>query len=495
MPPGQLDRYEIVEELGRGAMGIVYKARDPLIDRIVALKTIALDLSGDEAEAFEQRFYREAKSAGRLNHSSIVTIYDVGKSGGVAYIAMEYLQGRSLRDILDSGVVIPVERIADIIAQVADGLAFAHENNVVHRDIKPANIMVLESRSVKIMDFGIAHLPAGSRTVGGTVFGSPKYMAPERIAGEQVDGRADIFSLGAVLYEMLTGFAPFFAGDLETLLDQVINVTPAPPRSRNKTIPFSFDHIVATSMAKSPEDRYQDARAMATAVRNFRDLRAPGAVPHWPVSSARASGASTPTHERTPVEPSPAAAVVAVVAPQHDDAPEIVPAPGIGFGQRRRLVVYGGTAALIALLAGAAVLSRRAANAPPAPQQSEGVAPAAELADASPRGAGSPTPQDEPSPSTTVAAAAPSVPQPSPSAEVKPPPPAEPPMARLSLAVAPWGEVYVDGKRKGVAPPLTEIRLAPGKHTIEIRNTTFPSFAQSVDLAANGSLKIRHKFQ
>ncbi len=490
MPPGQLGRYEIVEELGRGAMGIVYKARDPLIDRIVALKTIALDLSGDEAEAFEQRFYREAKSAGRLNHSSIVTIYDVGKSGGVAYIAMEYLQGQSLRDILDSGVVIPVEKTADIIAQVADGLAFAHEHGIVHRDIKPANIMVLDSRTVKIMDFGIAHLPAGSRTVAGTVFGSPKYMAPERIAGEQVDGRADIFSLGAVLYEMLTGFAPFFAGDLDTLLDQVINVTPAPPRSRNKTIPFSFDHIVATAMAKRPEDRYPDARAMATAVRNFRDLRAPGAVPHWPVSSARASG---PTHEGTPVEPSPAAAVVAVVAPEHDDAPEIGPVPGIGFGQRRKLVVYGGTAALIALLAGAAVLSQRAAKAPP--QQPEGVAPTAELADASPRVAGEPTPQGEPSPSTTVAATSPSAPHPSPSAEVKPPPPAEPPMARLSLAVAPWGEVYVDGKRKGVAPPLTEIRLAPGKHTIEIRNTTFPSFAQSVNLAANGSLKIRHKFQ
>jgi serine/threonine-protein kinase len=492
MPPGQLGRYEIVEELGRGAMGIVYKARDPLIDRIVALKTIALDLSGDEAEAFEQRFYREAKSAGRLNHSSIVTIYDVGKSGGVAYIAMEYLQGQSLRDILDSGVVIPVERIADIIAQVADGLAFAHENDIVHRDIKPANIMVLDSRSVKIMDFGIAHLPAGSRTMAGTVFGSPKYMAPERIAGEQVDGRADIFSLGAVLYEMLTGFAPFFAGDLDTLLDQVINVTPAPPRSRNKTIPFSFDHIVATSMAKRPEDRYPDARAMATAVRNFRDLRAPGAVPHWPVSSVRAS---EPTHERTPVEPSPAAAVVAVAAPAHDDAPEIGPGAGIGFGQRRKLVVYGGTAALLALLASAAVLSQRAANAPPAPQQPEGAAPSAEAADASPHVAGWPTPQGGASTATTVAATSPSAPYPSASAEVKPPPPAEPPMARLSLAVAPWGEVYVDGKRKGVAPPLTEIRLAPGKHTIEIRNTTFPSFAQSVDLAANGSLKIRHKFQ
>ena len=185
MPPDLLGRYEITGELGRGAMGVVYKARDPLIDRTVAIKTVGLDLSADEAAAFEQRFFREAKSAGRLNHPNIVTIHDVGRSNGSAYIAMEFLQGRSLREILDSGVVLPPERIADIVAQVADGLAFAHENGVVHRDIKPANIMVLDNGGVKITDFGIALLPTGARTVVGTVFGSPKYMSPERIAGAQ----------------------------------------------------------------------------------------------------------------------------------------------------------------------------------------------------------------------------------------------------------------------------------------------------------------------
>jgi len=267
MPPERLGRYEVIEELGRGAMGVVYKARDPLIDRVVAIKTVALDNSPEESEAFVQRFYREAKAAGRLNHSNIVTIHDVGESDGVAYIAMEFLQGQSLREILDSGVVLPPERTADIVAQVADGLAYAHENGIVHRDIKPANIMVLDSGRVKIMDFGIAHWRAGSRSSSGTLFASPKYMAPERIAGQRVDGRADIFSLGAVLYEMLTGFAPFFGGNLEALLDQVVNETPAPPRSRNKTIPFAFDYIVATSMAKRPDDRYPDARAMASAVR------------------------------------------------------------------------------------------------------------------------------------------------------------------------------------------------------------------------------------
>ena len=488
MPPGQLGRYEIVDELGRGAMGIVYKARDPLIDRTVALKTVALDLSPEESEAFEQRFYREAKSAGRLNHSNIVTIHDVGKSGGVAYIAMEFLQGRSLREILDSGVVIPPERIAEIVAQVADGLAFAHDNGVVHRDIKPANVMVLDNGSVKIMDFGIAHLPAGSRTLAGTVFGSPKYMAPERVAGQPVDGRADIFSLGAVLYEMLTGFPPFFGGDLETLLDQVVNQTPAAPSTRNKTVPYAFDHIVATSMSKRPDDRYADARAMAAAVRNFGDLRAPGAVPHGPTPPARAS---TPPPQQKPVESPPATSA----APSPLDAsPPLAMAGLAASGQRRKLALYGGTAALLALLASAAVLSQRAANAPPpAISESNVSAPDEKISDASPRAAGLPSQEAAPAERATPPVVA-SAPEPPPAA-TKPTPAVAPPMARVALAVTPWGEVYVDGKPRGVAPPMTEIRLAPGKHTVEIRNTTFPSYAQSVDLAANASLKIKHKFQ
>ncbi|MDP3123503.1 MAG: serine/threonine-protein kinase, partial [Thiobacillus sp.] len=198
----------MVSALGQGAMGAVYKAVDPLIERTVAIKTINLDLSKDERAEFETRFYREAKSAGRLNHSNIVTIYDVGESGDVAYIAMEYVEGESLREMLDSGVVFPPALIGRIAAQIAGALNYAHENQVVHRDIKPANIMITPNRDVKIMDFGIAQIPTGSRTQLGTVLGSPKYMAPEQVAGEATDGRTDIFALGVVLYEMLTGVTP-----------------------------------------------------------------------------------------------------------------------------------------------------------------------------------------------------------------------------------------------------------------------------------------------
>ena len=474
MPLERLGRYEISEELGRGAMGVVYKARDPLIDRTVAIKTVAIDLPPEEAEAFMHRFYSEAKAAGRLNHSNIVTIHDVGESNGVAYIAMEFLQGRSLREILDSGVVLSPEKIADIVAQVSDGLAFAHENGIVHRDIKPANIMVLESGRVKIMDFGIARLPTGSRTWAGTLLGSPKYMAPERIAGKRVDGRADIFSLGAVLYEMLTGCPPFLGDDLEALLDEVINKTPAPPRSRNKTIPFAFDHVVATSMAKRPDDRYPDASAMASAVRNFRDPRLPAIVPDEAPPSADDPGATA-------------------AASPWESLPEIAAAGRIAFGRRRKLAIYGGAAALLALIAGASFLSQRASDAPISTnRKSDSVAPAEKITTANPGAAGIDDQEGEPAQHAAPAAAESSSKAPTPVtrrlAAV------ETPMARLALAVTPWGEVYVDGKRKCVAPPLTEIRITPGKHRVEIRNTTFPSYTQMVDLAANGSLKIRHKF-
>ncbi len=324
MPLEKLGRYEIVGELGHGAMGVVYKARDPLIDRTVAIKTIDLDMSREESEAFERRFYREAKSAGRLNHSNIVTIHDVGKTDAVAYIAMEFLPGQSLREILDSGVVLPPEKIADIAAQVADGLAYAHENSIVHRDVKPPNIMVLDSGLVKITDFGIALLPAGSRTMAGTVFGSPKYMSPEQVAAGDVDGRADIYSLGAVLYEMLTGLPPFAGGDLNAVLTQVINVAPPAPSSRNKSIAPAFDYIVARAMAKNRDDRYGSALAMASDLRNFRDLQLPGVV-----SNERDSA----TTAKTP-DTSARSAVAA------DETP---------LRQRRNLVIYGVPAALVAV--------------------------------------------------------------------------------------------------------------------------------------------------
>jgi tRNA A-37 threonylcarbamoyl transferase component Bud32 len=485
MPLQQLGRYEIIEELGHGAMGVVYKARDPLIDRTVAIKTVGLDLSREESEAFEQRFYREATSAGRLNHSNIVTIHDVGKSDAVAYIAMEFLQGRSLREILDSGVVLPPEKIADIVAQVADGLAFAHENGIVHRDIKPPNIMVLDSGPVKITDFGIALLPTGSRTLAGAVFGSPKYMSPEQVVGGQVDGRADIFSLGAVLYEMLTGFPPFFGGDLNAVLYQVINEMPAAPSSHNKNIAPAFDYIVAKAMAKHPDDRYSSARAMASDVRNFRDLQPPSVAPHEPRSLERRAirrrkGETAASLDLAPVAATPDGASSRPAA-----------AADTAFRQRRTLVIVGVSVALL-VVAGGAIVAKRLSHRGQVAEKPVASNPSADSVAGPNRASSEIAPQQAVKRAAPEEPGAPSAPAPSVPKRI---PAVAKPTARLTLAVTPWGEVYVDGKRKGVSPPLAEIKLGPGKHAIEIRNTTFQPYAETVDVEAEGHLKIKHKFQ
>jgi serine/threonine-protein kinase len=269
----QLGRYEIVGELGQGAMGIVYKAKDPLIDRVVAIKTINLGLALDEKEEYEGRFYQEAKAAGRLNHPNIVTIYDVGKSGDVAYIAMEFLQGRELRDIMnDDGGLLPVDQVLDIVAQVALGLAYAHEHEIVHRDIKPSNIMVVRDGHAKITDFGIARMTSSSvRTQTGMVLGSPKYMSPEQVMGKALDQRSDIFSLGVMLYEMLTGRPPFNGENINAIMYQTVNAVPAPPSTVNSAVPEMANFIVAKALSKGLEDRYQNAKDFAVDLRACRD--------------------------------------------------------------------------------------------------------------------------------------------------------------------------------------------------------------------------------
>ena len=272
-PQFKLGRYEIAAEIGRGAMGTVYKAHDPLIERTVALKTIRLDLSHQARQVFEERFYREAKSAGRLNHPNIVTIYDVGETDGSAYIAMEYLEGESLDMLLDNHIRLSVARIAHITLQIANGLAYAHQHGVIHRDVKPANIILMRSgRVVKITDFGIAHIPTGGQTEDGTLLGSPRYMSPEQVQGRAVDGRSDVFSLGVVLYEMLTGRTPFTGDNLSTILFNIMNFEPAPPSSVNQDVPQPFDQIIMRALSKQPVERYQTARDMAADLRALRSV-------------------------------------------------------------------------------------------------------------------------------------------------------------------------------------------------------------------------------
>ncbi|HUP29994.1 MAG TPA: serine/threonine-protein kinase [Usitatibacter sp.] len=265
--PEKFGRYRVLKELGRGAMGIVYLAEDEVLARTVAIKMIALTGSDQERDTHEARFRQEARAAGGLTHPSIITIYDVGREGDVAFIAMELVQGRELRELIRDGSLAPAEAV-EIAAQVAEALAFAHEHGIVHRDIKPGNIMVLDDGRIKIMDFGIARLREPTvKTQTGVLLGSPQYMSPEQISGQSLDGRADIFSLGVVLYEMLTGIKPFDAADLTQVLFWVVNMPTKPPSERRPGLPAVIDYIAARALKKKPDERYATATDFAADLR------------------------------------------------------------------------------------------------------------------------------------------------------------------------------------------------------------------------------------
>ena len=263
-----LGRYEVLVRLGEGAMGTVYKAHDPLLDRLVAIKTVNLNLPKEDLAEYEARFYQEAKAAGGLSHPNIVVIYDIGKTDRLAYMAMEYLEGRELRSILSERGCLALDEAVNIAAQVAEGLTYAHGRGVIHRDIKPTNIMLNRDGIAKITDFGIARMRSSElKTMTGMILGSPRYMSPEQVAGKRADQRSDIFSLGVVLYEMLTGQAPFQADTVHGVMYQTMNATAPAPSSIKAGLPKILDYIVAKALAKVPEARYQSARELADDLR------------------------------------------------------------------------------------------------------------------------------------------------------------------------------------------------------------------------------------
>jgi len=293
--PAQLGRYDVVAEIGRGAMGVVYRTVDPMLERTVAIKTINMALDPGEMEHYEKRFTIEARAAGGLNHPNIVIIYDIGRSGDLAYMAMEYLEGRELKELI-AGKELTPDRALEIIALVADGLAYAHAHDVVHRDVKPANIMILNDGRVKITDFGIARMrTADVRTQTGVVLGSPRYLSPEQVLGKRCDARADTFSLGVILYEMLTGQAPFNGIDVNSLMFQIVNFTPPPPSSINPALPPMLDLIIAKALAKTADDRYADIAEFAA---DLRACRQQGSV-----ASNSTTSAATPRMTADPAVP------------------------------------------------------------------------------------------------------------------------------------------------------------------------------------------------
>jgi len=307
MEPPQLGRYTIQSELGRGAMGVVYKATDSVLERTVAIKTVNMAFEQEGADRYEERFYQEARAAAGLNHPNIVTVHDVGKAGDIVFMAMEYIEGVELRTLMGEGQRLGVSQAVAIAAQIAEGLAYAHQRGVVHRDVKPANIMVVPNGPAKITDFGIARRRSSSDlTQTGILLGSPKYMSPEQVIGKRADHRSDIFSLGVIVYEMLVGAAPFNGENVTALMYQTVNFVPPSPSSLNDAVPELLDYIVAKMLAKPLEERYQDAQEAA------RDLRecekqlavAPGAThPQRPAAPGAAEPAPelVATHAKTAV--------------------------------------------------------------------------------------------------------------------------------------------------------------------------------------------------
>jgi len=265
-----LGRYQIEKELGKGAMGVVYMGRDPKINRIVAIKTMALaqEFEADELVEVKERFFREAETAGRLNHPNIVQMYDAGEEHDLAYIAMEFLKGKDLVPYSKAGNLMPLPRVMSIVARVADALSYAHENSVVHRDIKPANIMYEpESDQVKVTDFGIARITDSSKTKTGMVLGTPSYMSPEQLAGKKIDGRSDLFSLGVMLFQMTAGKLPFEGDSMAQLMFRIANEAHPDIRTLNPELPDCVVAIIDRALTKDPDARYQTGAEFARDIR------------------------------------------------------------------------------------------------------------------------------------------------------------------------------------------------------------------------------------
>lgn len=300
----KLGRYEILQEIGRGSMGVVYKAHDPNLDLVVALKVLREDRLADEAVA--RRFLAEAKALGRLEHPNTVRVYNVDREGGTVYIAMEFVEGESLSARMKRGRLAPGE-IAQLGAAVAEALDDAHAKGIVHRDVKPGNLLLRPDGRVKITDFGIAHIEDLSQedgTQAGEILGTPGYMSPEQVAGRPVDGRSDLFSLGIILYELATGAKPFAADTMAAVFYAIAHKDPEPPAVANPALPKALEQVILKCLAKRPEDRFATAGALAAA------LTACVAGPEL----AEAVGQTAPIRRRVPLPLAAAGGLLAVLA-------------------------------------------------------------------------------------------------------------------------------------------------------------------------------------
>ena len=483
---GHIGRYALKYRLGEGGLGTVYAAQDPLLSRLVAIKTLSLELSPEAREQFNAMFLNEARAAAGLNHPHIVTVFDAGTSPQGAYIAMELLKGKDLRQLLKEGWrPTPVEA-ALLVRRIADALSYAHSKGVVHRDVKPANIFMVGRTQPKVLDFGIARVASQQDGSGFDDFaaGSPYYMAPEQVRHAPVDRRCDVFSLGVVLYELLTGTKPFTGATLTEIATAVATRTPPPAHEVNTSVPTALSLIAARAMEKEPDHRYRSARVLSRELRHWLDEQAEAAQQDEVEAEARRSrrrryliGASvaalvvvTTAINLAGVFDSPAPveeAVAAEAAPPVAEAASQPPLPEVpasmALDPSEALVTSAEAASAAALMAEPA----SAVAAAPAPA----AAPAKPVETPRERRAREARERE------AARATAPAV-----------------TTGQVNLAVSPWGHVEVDGAPAGTVPPLGTLTLSEGRHTITLRNDAFPPHSVTVNVTAGQPVTIRHKF-
>ncbi len=488
-----IGRYALKQQLGQGGLGTVYEAWDPLLSRMVAVKTLQFDIDTPTRVSLDALFLNEARAAAGLNHSHIVTVHDAGLSARGVYIAMERLRGRDLRQALQAGWRPAPAEAALLVRRVADALGYAHARGVVHCDIKPANIFLTRRDRPKVLDFGIARVAhhAARPELEGAIAGSPHYQAPEQWHGGSIDARTDLYALGAVLYELLTGRKAFDGDSLEAIRRAVTEIDPTPPHELDGQVPLVLSAIAMRALSREPEARFASAAEMAQALRQWlatqaADTQAPAALeaapptrPTLPASAhgrykAWAAGAvvalllAVAWWLSTPLQPAPsAAAAVAAIAPV---------APPVAATSAATEASQSAT-----MPAATAMTVDDAASAPAAAPPGDG----AKLADtqtvpASPRAAAPPKLRKPPAKPVVPAAPAAAAP-----AAVT---------GWVNIAISPWGQVEVNGTPAGTTPPLTRLELPSGQHTITVRNADFPPYTQRVTVDAERPVTVKHRF-
>jgi len=463
---GHIGRYALKQQLGEGGLGTVYAAYDPILSRTIAVKTLHLSVAEGDRATLDALFLNEARAAAGLNHPNIVTVYDAGLSEQGVYIAMERLRGRDLRQLLANGWRPDIVQTAQIMRRVCDALSYAHSKGVIHCDIKPANIFMVGRTLPKVVDFGIARVAHGQDipALEGVVAGSPHYLAPEQLRGETIDRRCDVYALGAVMYELLTHRKAFDGKSLQEIVHAVEHARPLPPHELRPEVPRALSDIATRAIERDPAQRYRSARQMSQALKEWLDGEA---------EIGTEDGAQARQGKRR--------LFVAALA------------AGAAIGVVAGWQLLGGVDSSIH---GADAGTPDTALAPPPAASSVATAVAALpsiAADSAPAAAAAePPPAVSPTPVRPRVVA-----KPPPREREAPARPAKPAAAAtgvVQLAVAPWGQIEVDGKGAGVTPPLAQLTLSVGDHVITIRNSDFAPRTVTVRVLADQPVVVRHRF-